>query len=380
LRYRARVPHVLPATRLDDLIAELRARGHRVKGPRLSGGALVTADVHSAADLPSGVIDEASPGRYRTTRTEAPGFFQNVVGPTSLRALVDPAQRRLFRVAKSGRALRIIPDDDSPPSVAVIGARACDVAALAISDRVHDDGAHKDRHYARARDGLFVVAVQCTTHAKTCFCTSMGTGPAVQGAFDLKLTELLEKGEHRFLVESGSAEGADVLQALALTSARDDDVAYGQALVDENARGMDPTPLDARHALLAALEHPRYDDVAQRCLACGNCTLVCPTCFCSTVEDGTDVVAGESTRTRRWDSCFTSDHSLLHGHSVRATTASRFRQWLTHKLATWHDQFDTPGCTGCGRCIAWCPVGIDLREEARAIQQSFGTDPYDGGQ
>jgi sulfhydrogenase subunit beta (sulfur reductase) len=369
---------LLPADRLDDLIALLGARGFRVKGPRLTQGALMLGDITHAADLPQGVVDEASPGRYRTTRTDTPAFFQNVVGPTSLRALVDPAQRRLFRVAKSGRSLRIIADDDAPPPVAVIGARACDTAALAISDRVHDGGAYQDRHYSRVRESLFIVAVQCTTHASTCFCTSMGTGPSVSGAFDLKLTEIVDEGAHRFVVESGSSAGEEVLDALVLDAASASDVARGQALVDANARAMDPTPLETRDALLAALEHPRYDDVAARCLACGNCTLVCPTCFCSTIEDGTDIVTGESTRARRWDSCFTSDHSTLHGHAVRPTTASRFRQWLTHKLATWQDQFDTPGCTGCGRCIAWCPVGIDLRQEARAIQESFGTDRFDG--
>jgi ferredoxin len=119
------------------------------------------------------------------------------------------------------------------------------------------------------------------------------------------------------------------------------------------------------------LEHPRWEEVAKRCLSCGNCTLVCPTCFCSDVSDVSDV-SGTVERQRRWASCFDLDHSYLHGGPVRLTTASRYRQWLTHKLSTWWDQFDESGCVGCGRCLTWCPVGIDLTEEAAAIRAADG--------
>jgi Fe-S-cluster-containing hydrogenase component 2 len=117
-------------------------------------------------------------------------------------------------------------------------------------------------------------------------------------------------------------------------------------------------------------EHPRWDNVATRCLTCANCTMVCPTCFCTTVEDVTDLSGDHAERWRKWDSCFTMDFSYIHGGSVRATPKSRYRQWLTHKLATWFDQFGSSGCVGCGRCITWCPVAIDLTEEVRAIRDS----------
>jgi sulfhydrogenase subunit beta (sulfur reductase) len=97
---------------------------------------------------------------------------------------------------------------------------------------------------------------------------------------------------------------------------------------------------------------------------------VCPTCFCSTVEDVTDITGEHAERWQKQDSCFTMDFSFLHGGSVRASTRSQYRQWLTHKLATWIDQFDESGCTGCGRCITWCPVAIDLTEEVDAIRKS----------
>ena len=120
--------------------------------------------------------------------------------------------------------------------------------------------------------------------------------------------------------------------------------------------------------LLANLEHPRWEEVAGRCLTCGNCTMVCPTCFCTSVEDTSDLAGVSAERSRRWDSCFTMDFSYIHGGSVRASPKSRYRQWMTHKLATWWDQFGSSGCVGCGRCITWCPVGIDITEEVRAIR------------
>ena len=131
--------------------------------------------------------------------------------------------------------------------------------------------------------------------------------------------------------------------------------------------------IDGLHDLLLRnLEHPRWDEVAARCLACGNCTMVCPTCFCTSVDDITDLSGDSAERVRRWDSCFTMMFSHLHGGSVRTSARSRYRQWLTHKLAAWIDQFGSSGCVGCGRCITWCPAGIDLTEEVRAVRQSDG--------
>ena len=130
------------------------------------------------------------------------------------------------------------------------------------------------------------------------------------------------------------------------------------------------------------LEHPRWDDVAERCLTCGNCTMVCPTCFCTTVEDHSDLAGRRAERKRRWDSCFTMDFSYIHGGSVRDQARSRYRQWMTHKLASWIDQFGTSGCVGCGRCITWCPVGIDITEEVardpRAANGIEETAPWKG--
>jgi ferredoxin len=233
-------------------------------------------------------------------------------------------------------------------------------------------GAHPDDRYAARRDGAFVVAVECGAPASTCFCPSMGTGPSARGAFDLALTELVDGG-HRFHVQVGSEAGAAVMARVPHRATEESDRSARQdVLEDAEARmGRSLDTADLPGLLARNLEHPRWEEVAKRCLSCGNCTLVCPTCFCSDVSDVSDV-SGTVERQRRWASCFDLDHSWLHGGPVRPTTASRYRQWLTHKLSTWWDQFDESGCVGCGRCLTWCPVGIDLTEEAAAIRAADG--------
>ena len=147
------------------------------------------------------------------------------------------------------------------------------------------------------------------------------------------------------------------------------DLAEAHALV-EAAAGRMGRVLESeglRERLQRSYESPRFDEVAKRCLACGNCTMVCPTCFCATLTDATDITAERAWRRATWDSCFSQEFSYVHGGSVRTSGGARYRQWLTHKLLTWHDQFGTSGCVGCGRCITWCPVGIDITEEARAL-------------
>jgi ferredoxin len=195
----------------------------------------------------------------------------------------------------------------------------------------------------------------------------------VASGYDLALSEILD-GEHRFLARTGSERGAELLRELPQRPAAAEDVADADAAVEGAARRMTRTVEsgDLRDLLARNLEHPRWEQVAERCLTCGNCTMVCPTCFCTNVEDVSDLAGTEVERVRLWESCFAVDHSFLHGGSVRRSGRSRYRQWLTHKFGTWHDQFDSSGCVGCGRCVAWCPVGIDVTEELAAIRASDG--------
>jgi ferredoxin len=359
---------------LDILIQTLTAAGYETQGPVVRDGAVMPGPVGGVADLPAGFHDEQAPGRYRLRHDDDETLFGWAVGPGSWKAELFPPQQELWRARPSEDDLTWAEPSPAPTApLAIIGARPCEVAALAILDRVLAGGAVADPRYAGRRDGMFVVTAECGTPSGTCFCTSMDTGPAAKTGYDLALTELLDAEGHRFLVRIGSDRGAAIMAAVPVAAATsDDEDRRAQVLAGaEASMGRHLNTDDLAGLLTRNLEHPRWDDVAERCLACGNCTLVCPTCFCSDVRDTTDLT-GDVVRTRKWASCFDLDHSYVHGGPVRSSTRSRYRQWLTHKLSTWWDQFDTSGCVGCGRCISWCPVGIDLTEEAAAIRSSDG--------
>jgi ferredoxin len=200
----------------------------------------------------------------------------------------------------------------------------------------------------------------------------MGTGPDVKGHYDLSLTEIIDEKQHFFLIDAGSPNGEKVLEKVQHRPAEASEVSMGEDVVRNATSGMKRT-LDTRgikELLYKNAEDPEWEKVGARCLSCTNCTMVCPTCFCNTVEDSTDLEGTQATRTRKWDSCFTLDFSYIHGGNIRTSTKARYRQWMTHKLASWIDQFGTSGCVGCGRCITWCPVGIDITDEARVIREN----------
>ena len=351
---------------LEPLVAELRRRSFTVYAPVLDHGRLVIRPIAAAAELPRGVVDEQSPGTHRLAHV-GDRFFDYTVPADSWKRLFFPPRLRLWSAIAG--TIESEPDPVSP--VALLGVRGCDLAAIEVQDRVFMHGEHPDPHYRSRREGSFIVAVNCARAAPTCFCPSMGTGPRAAGRYDLALTEL-DGG--RFHVEAGSDRGADVLATLELPEPSAADSAQAEDLVAATAASITRTMAAAGIApvLRNALDSPRWQSIAERCLACGNCTLVCPTCFCTAVED-TTALDGTAHHERRWDTCFSAGHSFIHGGSVRAGTPSRYRQWLTHKLSTWHEQFGTSGCTGCGRCITWCPVAIDITAEANAfVAESVG--------
>ncbi len=356
---------------LDQLFELLRARGYTVMGPVARDGAIAWDELSTPADLPAGWTDEQEAGRYRLTPSDGAALFDWTVGPASPKGALHPATVPLLDARRKGPALELMERAPQPVRLAFFGLRACDLAAIAVQDRVLLGGTVTDPVYRARREGALLIAVQCGRAGRTCFCASLGTGPEVRSGHDLVLTELLEDGRHVFVAGAGSERGAELLAALPGAAATAAEARAAQAAPERARAGMGRTlETEGLPALLAqSPEHPHWDTIAARCLACGNCTSVCPTCFCVTTEDFTDLAAGLSRRVRRWDSCYSVDFTYIHGGNVRSSIRSRHRQWLTHKLGSWHEQFGSSGCVGCGRCITWCPAGIDITEEARALRQ-----------
>lgn len=358
----------LPYAGLQSILDRLRSEGFVTIGPTVQQGAILYREIDSIDQLPQGWTDDQEAGRYRLKRRDDHKRFGFNVGPDSWKQyLFPPVTQLLTADREAGKWTFRVPEGPAP-RYAFLGARACDLAAIAVQDRVFLNDAFQDPHYRDRRQSAFIIAVNCTQAASTCFCESMGTGPRCASGFDLALTEI----ELGFIIEVGSQEGRDVLQSGSPRAATQDELeaaARGrQQAVDQMHRRMDTT--DIRDLLLNNLEHPRWEETATRCLSCTNCTMVCPTCFCNSVRDRSDLDGDHVERTREWDSCFNREFSYASGGIIRNDVRSRYRQWLTHKLASWHDQFETSGCVGCGRCITWCPVGIDITEEVAAIRET----------
>ena len=364
------MPERILTRELPRLFELLREDGFQIVGPTLRDGAILYDRISSADELPVGWTDEQGPGHYRVKRRDDAAHFGFTVGPHSWKQFLFPPREELVHIRRGGDKPEWTATTDETAPLALLGVRACELAAIDIQDRVFAGGPYVDPRYLSRRERNFVIAVGCTEAGELCFCSSMKTGPMPEGDYDLRMVEIGDE----LLIDAGSERGAALLDRLPTAPASEVlAMAATQALAQcatEMGRQLDTTGLPAR--IMGNLDHPRWAEVAGRCLSCGNCTSVCPTCFCSNVVDSSDLVGSEASRERVWDSCFSADHSTIHGTQFRGETRSRYQQWLTHKLATWTSQFGSSGCVGCGRCIAWCPVGIDITEEVAHIASGPG--------
>jgi sulfhydrogenase subunit beta (sulfur reductase) len=369
--------HTLTLDGLQGVIDTLTGRGYTVVGPTVADGAIDFRTISSVAQLPRGWGDEQDNASYRLRRRDDDAVFAFACGAQSAKPVLFPADELLWRSRTTTGVPAAAPDIDRPvddepaPPYAFLGLRSCDLAAIGIHDRVLTGRRVLDAHYALRREDSIIIAVTCTDPAGTCFCVSMGTGPVPQHGFDLAITELYADGPHRFVVEAGTDRGEELLENIASEAATVDDLTAARRAGERAAERMGRTLDDSnlKNILYDNVDSAVWDDVASRCLSCTNCTLVCPTCFCTSVTDVSDLVGTMSERHRVWDSCFSEEYSYIHGGPVRESTRSRYRQWMTHKLGAWKDQFGTSGCVGCGRCITWCPAGIDITAEAAELRR-----------
>ena len=361
---------VLDNEGLQQLFDTLRKRGYRLVGPTVREGAIVYENVSSVEDLPVGWTDEQGQGTYRLKKTGDERVFGYTLGPQSWKRFLFPPAARLLRANRNAKNILAHGEELPNGKYAFIGVRSCEIHAIATQDRVFLKGQYSDPEYRSRRENAFIVAANCSHAGANCFCGSMQTGPKATFGYDLALTEVLYGESHYFVVDIGSEFGGSVMESIPHRTASETESDAANHVSESVLMHKVLDTAGIKELLYRNYENPRWAEVANRCLTCGNCTLVCPTCFCNTVYDVTDLSGTQTERWRKWDSCFTVDFSYIHGGSIRPSPRSRYRQWMVHKLGTWIDQFGTSGCVGCGRCITWCPVGIDITEEARAIRES----------
>ncbi len=362
-------PHLLRPENLAALFQLLKKKGSKITGPTVRDRAIVLETIDTPDDIPVGWYDRQAPGSYRLEKRNDGTYFSYVVGQESWKRYLYPSRQKLLTATRKKTGFIVEPSDEEAKKIVAFGMRPCELKALAIQDKIFTEGEIKDSGYMARRKKLFIVAVNCTNPGANCFCTSMNTGPRTDGGYDLALTEVMDGKNHFFIIEAGSPAGLEVINGLKLEKADGDSVKLADMKLSDAASSM-VSKLDLANlktVLEKNFDNPDWEEIASRCLACGNCTLVCPTCFCSTMQDYTALDGSEAERLRLWDSCHMVDFSYIHGGSIRNTGMSRYRQWVMHKLAYWVDQFGMSGCVGCGRCITWCPVGIDITATARQI-------------
>lgn len=358
---------------LQGILKILKSRGYTIIGPKVHASAVVLDVLDSVDTLPLGWRDRQAPGVYAAGRTADIGLFQYTCGPHSWKRYLYPPHMRLFSVSLENGGIQLEQTGRPDLSYAFLGLRACDLKALAVLDRVLAEQGCPDPDYQALRRNLFTIAVNCLQPGGTCFCAAMGAGPRPDSDCDIVLHEICEPDQYRLIAEPGSPRGADLLSAVGCSPASMAAKVHVQLLSDAAAAKMKAIGelSDAGSLFGSRFDHPHWKTLEQRCLACGNCTLVCPTCFCHAIKESEFLEEGRAERHREWDSCFGKAFSYMHGGSIRTGIGSRYRQWICHKLSTWQEQFGTVGCVGCGRCRTWCPAGIDIVEEVRMLS----TDP-----
>jgi sulfhydrogenase subunit beta (sulfur reductase) len=293
-------------------------------------------------------------------------YDSTMLGP---RRFIYPSRQMLFDIdRKTGNYKTVLPEQNKNRLVFAI--HPCDMHAVSVLDRTFL-GNFKDTYYSKLRQETLTVVLNCNQACGNGFCASMGTGPFLQlkDGFDIVLTAK----EQDYLIEFGSNKGKiTVKKADGLMKARRRDFSEKKE-IEKRAKNSFTKQLDTAglpELLMRNLDHPVYKRTAEaRCLGCTNCTMVCPTCYCYNIEDKTSYDLKTTTRSRYWDSCQELNFARVHEGNFRSSRQARLRQFVTHKLATWVQQYGCFGCVGCGRCMSWCPTKIDLTEMAKEIQQ-----------
>ncbi|MDM7993067.1 MAG: 4Fe-4S dicluster domain-containing protein [Candidatus Fermentibacter sp.] len=311
---------------------------------RLLEGILAMPGVTVYAPVAEG--DGAAFGRIGSA-SEALLDCSGVVRPP--RQILAPMTEILLTVEPDGSTVDRVP---APEPMILFGARPCDSRAIAFLDRVYAGGDRIDPYYAARREALTIVSIGCREPRATCFCTSTGGGPLSREGSDI----LLEPSGEGWIVRVITDKGASLAGRAGLESP-------DERVPDPAVSPMAGEPRDLavlRERLEKAFDDPRWEALTAKCLGCGACTFICPSCHCFDIVDGEE--DGRIVRSRIWDSCqFKTFTRQASGHDPRPTGAERYRHRLMHKFSYCIESYGMPGCTGCGRCVEACPVNLDIR-------------------
>ncbi|MEJ2043371.1 MAG: 4Fe-4S dicluster domain-containing protein [Reinekea sp.] len=359
----------LTREKFPALLNTLQMDGYSCVGPNVRDGAISFDKIQSVDALPQGVEVDMKPGEVRLRQEDHRRYFAWPNGPQSVKPWLYRSRELLWSARQTDEGFVFSEPQIEAEPIAYIGARACDLAAIKLQDQHFIQCEYPDPYYSAHRKALFIVAINCSHAASTCFCASTGDGPEISGGYDLLLDEL----DDGYQVHFGTEKGLSIFEQLPLQSVTEAQEKQAQAQLEAVASGQERKLLqeDMYSNIFANLDNDEWDKIAETCLACGNCTSVCPTCFCHREVESAALDGQSSAHYREWDSCFNQDHSYIHGFTVRKSIQLRYRQWMSHKLGTWRKQYGRSGCTGCGRCIAWCPVGIDFVAESDQIAGNF---------
>lgn len=336
---------------LEKLILALKSRGLAVLAYKLQGDLPVFGEVGSLRDILVEYSDLQSPGSYKLVK-DMRGFFRH--SQYSPKYFLHPPIQDVYEVSDD---FNIAQTRTNPVPTALFGIKPCDLAAIEVLDKILECD---DVYQARRSSIAYIIVEECVEPGGTCFCGSVGAGPSVTKGYDVAYTRLDDK----VLFKVGSSKGMELIEKLGLAKAPEKLLRkYEELLVDAKRKASRLPPLEtiakALEDVAPAEEFWRY--VSARCVGCTNCNMVCPTCFCTEFVDYANLT-GNARRERQWFGCLSYTYGQVAGQHFRPELLMRYRHFVLHKFVFYQKQIGLPGCVGCGRCITWCPMGIDLRE------------------
>lgn len=279
--------------------------------------------------------------------------------------LLLPPKEKLFSFSIEDGVVKIKEEKEERKTV-LFAVHPCDVNAILLLDKVMEKD-FLDPYYFGKRRGMVLIAMNCTQPRENCFCTSFDTGPELKVGYDLLLSDLGKK----YLVEVGTEDGEKLVKGAKLRNAKKEDMKEKKKRINIVKRKIRKAIEieNLEKYLKKNFDHEKWGELKEKCLFCGSCTLVCPTCFCYNVTDFNSHTLRTGERIRNWDSCLTLEFAeVALGGNFRKERDARIKQRIYHKLDYFKEQFDSLGCVGCGRCIDACVMEIDITEVISAIR------------